>query len=104
MRNIDNCEHCGIKFYVKLPLRIVKIPKYKFLDENRIKIGKKVLDNLIEGMYTDSLFMYREYVQNSTDAIGEAVRMGLLENRRHGSQDQGVWLLHQLVAPMGTSS
>ena len=29
MRNIDNCEHCGIKFYVKLPLRIVKIPKYK---------------------------------------------------------------------------
>ena len=49
-----------------------------------IKLGKKVLDNLIEGMYVDCFFIFREYVQNASDSIDEAVKQGFLTNRREG--------------------
>lgn len=43
-----------------------------------IKIGKNILENLTTGMYTDSRFIYREYIQNAADAIDEAIRQNLL--------------------------
>ena len=46
--------------------------------------GKKVLDNLIEGMYVDCFFIFREYIQNASDSIDEAVNQGFLANRREG--------------------
>ncbi|MDF7812857.1 ATP-binding protein [Hymenobacter sp. YC55] len=36
-------------------------------------IGKFVLENLTTGMYKDSYCVYREYIQNSADAIDKAV-------------------------------
>lgn len=50
----------------------------------KTKIGKDVIESLTMGMYEDSKFIYREYVQNSADQIDLAVEMGLL-----GSLDDG---------------
>lgn len=36
------------------------------------KIGKNVLENLTQAMYSDSRIVYREYIQNSTDQIDVA--------------------------------
>ena len=44
------------------------------------KIGKNILENLTTGMYTDSKFIYREYVQNAADAIDEAIKRGVVNN------------------------
>lgn len=43
-----------------------------------IVIGKHVLESLTTGMYSDSLVVLREYIQNSADAIDDAVREGIL--------------------------
>ena len=40
--------------------------------------GKNILENLTTGMYSDSRVMYREYVQNSCDAIDTAVKMEII--------------------------
>jgi molecular chaperone HtpG len=40
--------------------------------------GKNILENLTTGMYSDSCVMYREYVQNSCDAIDAAVNAGII--------------------------
>ena len=42
-------------------------------------IGKDVLELLSTAMYVDPLTIYREYVQNATDAIDAACATGLLE-------------------------
>jgi len=41
--------------------------------------GKNILENLTTGMYSDRRVMFREYVQNSCDAIDAAVKSGILE-------------------------
>ena len=41
--------------------------------------GKNVIETLSEGMYDNPLFLFREYVQNSADAIDAAVEAGVLE-------------------------
>ena len=40
--------------------------------------GKNVIETLSEGMYDNPLFLFREYVQNSADAIDAAKRHGIL--------------------------
>ncbi len=47
--------------------------------ENVIKIGKYTLESLTTGMYTDPKIIYREYIQNSVDAIEEAVNNRYME-------------------------
>lgn len=42
------------------------------------RIGKDVIESLTLGMYEDCRFIYREYIQNSADAIDKAVKEGLL--------------------------
>jgi len=42
------------------------------------KVGKYILDSLSIGMYSHPLMLIREYIQNSTDAIDEAIRNGFL--------------------------
>lgn len=46
---------------------------------SNIVVGKHTLESLTSGMYSDSFVVYREYIQNSTDAIDEAIRKGLLK-------------------------
>lgn len=41
-------------------------------------LGVQTLEILTSGMYDDPLMVYREYVQNSVDAIDEAVEKGLI--------------------------
>lgn len=41
-------------------------------------IGKDVIESLTLGMYEDSKFIYREYIQNAADQIDKAIREGLL--------------------------
>jgi hypothetical protein len=41
-------------------------------------VGKNVLESLTTGMYADSKIIFREYIQNSTDAIDKAVKKGIL--------------------------
>ena len=38
----------------------------------------------IDGMYTDAVIIYREYIQNACDAIEQALREGLLSEKREG--------------------
>src|SRR5436305_12695457 len=51
---------------------------------DRIVIGKDVLELVSSAMYVDPLTIYREYVQNSADAIDEAHAAGL-----YGSDEKG---------------
>ncbi len=44
-------------------------------------VGKDVLELLSSSMYVNALSIYREYVQNSVDAIEEAIGVGLLGDR-----------------------
>lgn len=39
------------------------------------KIGKNILENLTNGMYDDSLSIFREYIQNAADSIDQAKKM-----------------------------
>lgn len=49
------------------------------LENPDVKIGINILETLTTGMYRDPFVMYREYIQNSCDAIDEAARKGLME-------------------------
>jgi len=46
-------------------------------------IGKYVIENLTTGMYADARSVYREYIQNSADAIDKAVEFGIMD-KNHG--------------------
>jgi len=50
-----------------------------------VKIGKDVIESLTLGMYEDSRFIYREYIQNAVDQIDKAVEVGLLKSRTEGT-------------------
>lgn len=45
---------------------------------NAPQIGKDVIESLTLGMYEDCRFIYREYIQNSADAIDKALKNGLM--------------------------
>lgn len=47
-------------------------------ETSNVKIGINILETLTTGMYRDPFVMYREYIQNSCDAIDEAVYNNLL--------------------------
>ena len=53
-------------------------------------IGKNVIETLTLGMYEDSRFVYREYVQNAVDQIDKAVALGILNNRAEGDVEIAV--------------
>lgn len=47
-------------------------------------IGKRVIETLTSGMYDDSRFVFREYVQNAADQIDVAVETGVLAKKSDG--------------------
>lgn len=47
-------------------------------------VGKNLIEILMFSMYSDSLIIYREYVQNAFDAIVEAKRQGILSSIKDG--------------------
>jgi hypothetical protein len=54
------------------------------MSSDSVIIGKNIIEILTTGMYHNPLVIYREYIQNSIDAINEAVDIGLLENISDG--------------------
>lgn len=54
------------------------------MDNITTKIGKDVIESLTLGMYEDSRFIYREYIQNSADQIDKAVADNLLSQLSDG--------------------
>ena len=44
-----------------------------------IQVGKYTLESLTTGMYSDPKIIYREYIQNSVDALEAAVAMNIIE-------------------------
>ena len=59
---------------------------WKTISESPV-LGKDVLELLSSSMYVNPLSIYREYVQNATDSIEEAVAIGLLANSAEGRID-----------------
>ena len=53
-------------------------------DQPEVFVGKDVLELLSSSMYVNPLAIYREYVQNATDAIDDAVAKGLLPSIEAG--------------------
>ena len=53
-------------------------------EEPEIFVGKDVLEILSSSMYVNPLSIFREYVQNATDAIDDAVDLGLLPSINDG--------------------
>ena len=53
-------------------------------EKQTVVIGASVLETLTTGMYTDAVIIYREYIQNACDAIDQALREGLLSEKRAG--------------------
>ena len=51
-----------------------------------VRAGKQILDIITSGMYSNSLMAIREYVQNSVNAMDEAVRLGMM-NAEYGRVD-----------------
>ena len=45
----------------------------------KVVVGKKTLDNLTVSMYKDARIVFREYIQNATDAIDDAMAQQLCE-------------------------
>lgn len=45
---------------------------------SNITIGKYTLESLTTGMYIDPLILFREYIQNASDAIDDAIDRGLI--------------------------
>jgi len=61
-----------------------KKPDVEILDEYEVFVGKDVLELLSSSMYVNPLSIFREYVQNATDAIDDAVAAGLLPSIDEG--------------------
>jgi len=56
----------------------------EILDAHEVFVGKDVLELLSSSMYVNPLTIFREYVQNATDAIDDAVNAGLLSTVSDG--------------------
>ena len=54
------------------------------VEDFRPHIGKNVIETLTMGMYDDSRFIFREYVQNAADQIDVAVEEGILHSISDG--------------------
>lgn len=69
-----------------LPIYSVVRNEWKSIDETPV-LGKDVLELLSSSMYVNPLSVYREYVQNATDAIEEACAIGSLSLLTDGRID-----------------
>ena len=49
---------------------------------SKITIGKYTLESLTTGMYIEPLILFREYIQNASDAIDDAIAMGLIDKEK----------------------
>jgi molecular chaperone HtpG len=62
-----------------------------------IVVGKDILEVLSSAMYVEPLAIYREYIQNSADAIDEARRAGILRPNEAGNVEINIDLEKRTV-------
>jgi len=80
------------------------------MEKTKTIIGKDVIESLTLGMYEDSRFIYREYIQNAADQIDKAIKEDLIKkeecvihiniNRQQKSisiEDNATGIQHHLV-------
>jgi molecular chaperone HtpG len=48
------------------------------IDDNSVLLGKQLLDLVAAGMYSNPLMVIREYIQNATDSLDQAITTGIL--------------------------
>ena len=60
------------------------------LIDHNIQIGKDILELVTSAMYTSPLTIYREYIQNSSDAIELAEEQKILKNINDGRIDVNI--------------
>jgi len=87
---------------------------------SEVVIGKYAIESLTTGMYTDPFVIYREYIQNATDSIDEAVKNKIIEkdqalikvtidsaNRKIVIEDNGTGLMsasaYRILSDIGNS-
>ena len=68
---------------LRLPAKIHNAREF----DGQIIVGKDILELLSSSMYVDPLTVYREYIQNSVDAIDQAVEFGILPSHEEGRID-----------------
>lgn len=61
-----------------------KLSQAQEFQDSDVFVGKDVLELLSSSMYVNPLSIFREYVQNATDAIDDAVEMGTLSGFGEG--------------------
>ena len=49
------------------------------MPENNIQVGKYTLESLTTGMYSDPKIIFREFIQNSVDALENAIELNMIE-------------------------
>jgi hypothetical protein len=79
---------------VSAQVKTVRLNEVKTLDRSigvewmgttqPVVIGKDILELLSTSMYLDPMTIYREYIQNSADAIDDARKAGMLSPREFG--------------------
>ncbi len=57
------------------------------MNNSNAVVGKFALDSLTIGMYENEMVVYREYIQNSTDAIDQAVKLGWINSLEESQID-----------------
>jgi len=72
-----------------LPVLTALKSDWKSISEAPI-LGKDVLELLSSSMYVNPLSIYREYIQNATDSIEEAVSLGYLPRTSEGTVEINV--------------
>jgi hypothetical protein len=68
-------------------LAILDRSRAEVLSKDAILVGHDLLELLTQAMYVDPLTIYREYIQNATDAIEEARQQGMLASKEAGRVD-----------------
>ena len=68
-------------------LSLVGKTRTEALTKDDARVGHDLLELLTQAMYVDPLTIYREYIQNSADAIDEARRNGIIGANETGCVD-----------------
>ena len=63
---------------------VARLPERAGVDPDNIRIGKDVIELLTSGMYVSPVTVYREYIQNATDAIDAARAKRLIGGNEYG--------------------
>ena len=78
-------------------LAILGKSRAEVLNKNDVLVGHNLLELLTQAMYVDPLTIYREYIQNATDAIEEGRRQGMFASNEAGRVDLHIDLSERAV-------